>query len=314
MRYTRAQNPAPFRGSRKTKCYFEGWYLRLSAANDPWNFALIPGISIGPDGKAVSFLQFIESEGTSHYIPFGFDEFYASDQSMDIRIGRQRINRHSISIDLRERGLDLIAELEPEESAGFGDQDHSLNVMGWASKVPKLPCYHHIIHMSCKLRGKVIWKDEIFDFSGGTAYMEKDWGSTFPEKWSWMQSSKFDNVSGALSAVVSGIQLGPLYIPAGVAAFQLDDRRYLWSSASGHLFRSRIGDGIADLRFYNGRHQLKLEAQAGRSAPLIAPAQGEMNRVIRESMDSSVSVTLSDYRGKTVYKGFALNAGLELVH
>ena len=49
------------------------------------------------------------------------------------------------------------------------------------------------------------------------------------------------------------------------------------------------------------------------SGALKAPVAGEMDRVIHESIDAELMVTLLDRKGKTLYNGIGKNAGLEVV-
>lgn len=306
-------NAGPFQGKNKTKSYFEGWYIRITSREEPWNFAVIPGVSIDSNGNAIAFLQFIEAEGTSHYLPYPIEEFHASSDEFAIEIGPNRFTDTLIHIDLRSRGLDFTADFDLSHSDGFGKNFHTMNAMGWASQVPFLPCYHHILHMRKPAHGQAKWKESDYSFENAHVYIEKDWGNSFPKSWSWLQSSHLSDAQGAFTAATSHLPLGPFKVPAGVAALELDSDRFFWSSAWGHSWKKETSSSGGVLKFSNPNHELILEVTTSQTAPLIAPNKGKMDRIIQESISGSVGLTLREKRGGIIYSGTASHAGIELV-
>ncbi|NVK27686.1 MAG: hypothetical protein HWE14_06560 [Flavobacteriia bacterium] len=306
-------NAGPFQGKNKTKSYFEGWYIRVTSKNEPWNFAIIPGVSFDSSGVATAFLQFIEAEGTSHYLPYPIEEFEASSEEFSIRIGPNIFTESQIHIDLKSRGLDFTADFSLNHSDGFSKNFSTMNAMGWASQVPFLPCYHHILHMKKPASGTVKWKESDYFFNDARVYIEKDWGNSFPKSWSWLQSSHLSNTEGAFTAAASHIPFGPFKVPAGIAALELDDRRFFWSSAWGHTWKYSTGKSDGELKFSNSQHELILEITSSGTAPLIAPFNGKMDRVIQESISGTIGLTLREKRGEVIYSGTASQAGIELV-
>jgi hypothetical protein len=96
--------------------------------------------------------------------------------------------------------------------------------------LPFLECYHGIIALDAKLSGSLILNGETIDFSGGRAYIEKDWGTNFPSRWCvqkaaapifaeshaldriWIQSSSFGDNDSVLTVSLATVPLGPLTI------------------------------------------------------------------------------------------------------
>ncbi len=304
---------AGFRGAVRKKRYFEGWYIRLSSAESPWSCALIPGIAMDYNGEKSAFIQMIESEGSSHYIPIDYSDFQAKTDEFDVRIGVNQLSEERIAVDLRPNGVDFKLDLKLDKSSGFESDFHPLNVMGWMSKMPFLPCYHHILQMKTPVSGTVEWKGNSLPFNRGFAYIEKDWGTSFPKKWNWLQSSMLSNCEGALSAVTSYVPILGVGVPAGMAAIQIDNERFFWSSAWGHSWKVRGNQSEREIRFRNSSHELLLNVYQGRTAPLIAPIAGKMERSVLESIDGQVSVELKSRNGDRIYSGEAIQAGVELI-
>jgi hypothetical protein len=63
--------------------------------------------------------------------------------------------------------------------------------MGWYSYVPFMECYHGLISIDHKLQGSLQINGQEIDFTEGKGYAEKDWGTSFPEGYVWMQSNHF---------------------------------------------------------------------------------------------------------------------------
>lgn len=270
-------------------------------------------MSLDRFGVQTAFLQWIESDGSSHFFTYPNEEFYASDSEFDVRIGPNRFSKDQITIDLHNRGVLFSAKLQMESSPLFGEHYHPLNVMGLLSKAPFLPCYHHIIQMGAKAEGSVRWKGEQRTLNSSVVYIEKDWGTSFPKRWNWLQSLKFENYSGSLSAVTSVVPFFGVPVPAGMAAIELDKQRFFWSSAWGHSWKSSWKDHKLELSFKNSKHSLHLSIQANGHAPLIAPVQGEMKRTINESLNGVIDLKIRDKRGNTILADRALQSGVEVV-
>ena len=63
---------------------------------------------------------------------------------------------------------------------------------------------------------------------------------------------------------------------------------------------------------HNRNYRLEVEIDRRKSGELVAPLKGEMVRMIKESVDSLVRVTLKDNAGKEIFSGAGRRAGLEV--
>jgi tocopherol cyclase len=133
------QSPVFFQGNLHAKRCFEGWYFKNVSADRSSVYALIPGISLSPQGSK-SFIQFIDgSNGRTRWFPFHLGVFGFSRDHFAVRIGDNRFSLEGI-----QAGLTYSA-----------------------------------------VGGRRV------DFSGGSGYIEKDWGRSFPRAWIWAQSNTF---------------------------------------------------------------------------------------------------------------------------
>jgi hypothetical protein len=58
---------------------------------------------------------------------------------------------------------------------------------------------------------------------------------------------------------------------------------------------------------------LKVKVVKNIFGELRAPASGDMSRRIKESIDSTIDLSLHDNKGKLIYKDSARRAGLEVI-
>ena len=63
------------------------------------------------------------------------------------------------------------------------------DVMGWTAWVPLAPeCRHGVVSVGGEARGTLVIDGTPMRVDGGTAYIEKDWGSSFPKSHVWLQA------------------------------------------------------------------------------------------------------------------------------
>lgn len=106
--------------------------------------------------------------------------------------------------------------------------------MGWFSFVPAMQCNHGVVSMLSSVGpGSVLEVDgRRIDFSGGTGYIEKDWGWSFPSTWVWHQSSEFPELQarGHRLSVMFSLASVPWYFgltyPGYLIGVQFDDQLY----------------------------------------------------------------------------------------
>ena len=78
----------------------------------------------------------------------------------------------------------------------------SPNSMGFFAYFPFMQCYHEIVSMSHSLNGSLNFSEAI-DFSGGEGYIEKDWGTSFPKEYVWIQSNNFEKSDASILRLVN---------------------------------------------------------------------------------------------------------------
>ncbi len=308
---SRLKDPAIFQGNLGKRNYFEGRYFK-NVGSDGAKFAVIPGISL-TEKASHSFIQvFNGRSGESHYVTFPIEMFQPEKEPFGVVIGDNRF-----SYDVLELNIECVAtgSLQYSGRTPYHYSWRERGVMGWYGYVPFMETNHGLLSLDHRVDGSMDICGDVHVFQSGDGYIEKDWGSSFPSSWIWMQSNSFEEKGDSF-------MLSTAVIP------------WLGSSFIGHLAIIRIGGKTINLSTYKGgrivefkktekrvkmtvqskSHTLQVDAVQGDSVHLKSPQRGLMTGRTIESLSSTLKVTLTDKRKSTiVYKGSGLEGGLEIM-
>jgi len=310
-------HPEYFQGQRQKRRYFEGWYFKCISADRKNAIAIIPGMAIDPQGARHSFIQVINAvSGKTHYFHFPFSQFDSSSDRLSIRIGENSFDASGLSLSVKTSEGQISGRLDFSEAHPFPSSWHNPGIMGPFSFIPFMECYHAIVHLFHTLHGTIELDGEIMDFSGGTGYIEKDYGRSFPRTYLWLQASHFDG--GEASFVFSQARIPFLWgeFP-GFFAYFTDFHGVKCRFATynrSKLLRWQV-DPIGrtcsgELKGPSGT--LLFKAQMSGGGRLRAPIDGLMGREIIESITAKVEVTVKDRHGSIRYQGISSEAGMEI--
>ena len=324
----RIYNPPAFQGNLSRDSYFEGWYFKLVTADEGRRFALIPGISLDRvRGTSHAFLQTIDgdtAETQYHELPLG--AFRADRGVFRFDLGRSHFSSTSIELDVDDEQGRLTGSIELTELFPWPRRLLAPGVMGWYSFVPFMECYHGLVSLDHGLRGELTVNRETIDFTGGRGYTEKDWGTSFPSGYTWMQSNHFGRPRTSCMASIARIPWLGAHFTGYLAALLVEGELYGFATYTGatlhdlHIGRDRIRFHLRD------RHH-RLEIDASRSPEgeaaardgvvlLRSPTMGEMKRRTGEALTAYMDVRLfrrqRTGRDRLLFEGTGTSAGLEI--
>jgi hypothetical protein len=152
------------------------------------------------------------------------------------------------------------------------------------------------------------------DFSGGKGYIEKDWGKSFPESWIWLQSNHFLHSDACMMISIAKIPWLGSYFTGFLGFLYYNGTFYLFSTyLNSEITRLQRDDENLFIEIAGKDYTLQVTAGIRQSGLLRAPKSGEMNRHIKESIDSELEVSLISGNGTLIYKDQATRAGLEVI-
>lgn len=324
-------DPFAFRGVRN-RGYFEGWYCK-NVTVDGRAFAFIPGVSYQRDGTAHAFVQVIRgSDGETAYQRFPLEEFSADGHAFSVSVGPNRFDYTGIEIELPEVFGGIFGRLTYSGARPLQRSLTRPGIMGWYRYVPFMECYHEVGSVDHRIGGELRIGKETFDFSDGRGYLEKDWGTSMPSAWIWMQCNHF---SGASVGDESPAR-DPAAIDATGISFMISIARVPWLGSSFPGFLGFIALPDAPVRTFGtysgarirslsvedktialvitlGRDTLKIQGHRSTGGTLAAPAGGAMDRRISESVDGRISLQSIGADRTTSLDVLGNAAGIEVV-
>jgi len=316
-------NPPLYQGRRKKRSYFEGWYFKQTVQHQSGGkgmdvIAIIPGVSMDKDGVKHAFIQVFSSfEEKTWYISYPFSSFTAAKKAMHITIEKNSFTEEGISLDIDYQDLHLKGFLKFTDREKFPRKILAPGIMGWYSFVPFMECFHGVVSLKHTVNGTLSINERVIDFKSGSGYIEKDWGVSFPTAWVWMQSCDFlDKKSSCMLSVARIPFLGRVF--TGFLGFVwYNDKLLRFGTYTGAKILSLNADkGCINVVISQGKTLIEFSAEMGVSGHLAAPRQGKMDRIIQESLNGSISVTIStagkDKEKTTLFSDIGRLAGLEV--
>ena len=306
--------PIVFQGNLRKKKYFEGWYFKHVSADGKNVYSFIPGIALTKTDKH-AFIQVIDGiSGNTWNITYPLSEFEFSKNKFDVRVGGSSFSSKGIILNVETEELKIQGELQFYEVINYPASLLSPGIMGWYSFVPFMECKHGIGSVHHKLTGSLAVNSKIIDFNEGVGYIEKDWGTSFPDSWIWLHCNTFNRPKTSFTFSVAKIPwLGSFFI-GHICFLYFNEKFYLFATYNGSIIpRLSFNAPILEIELENKTHLLKVKAVQKRSGVLKAPVTGEMNRMIKESVDSTIEIELKDKTGKVIYTDKGHRAGLEII-
>lgn len=314
------KNPLLFQGNKKNKKYFEGWYFKQVSFDLKNIVSIIPGISKGC-GDPHAFIQIIisnEHNGKTllktYYHKFEINDFKYTDEPFCLTIGKNSFSNNGIEFNLTNEKYSIQGSIRFSEFTEINRRMFSPSAMGYFSYVPFMECYHDIISMNHHLKGILKVNNEIYDFMDGKGYIEKDWGTSFPKEYIWLQSNNFENTD-------TSIMFSLAHIPFLGTAFQgficnliFDGQEYRFATYNNSkVVRVRYSDNLLELIVVKGEYELKIIAKICKDlGELKAPSNGDMDNIIKEGLSGSVNIRLSK-KSEILFEGKGNPCAIEII-
>lgn len=311
--------PEVYHGRPGREPYFEGWYFKSVAPGGKGVVAVIPGISLTGDASTShAFIQVLDGvERRSDYYRFDVSEFSASPARFDLRVGRSRFTLEGIDLDASGTGRSVRGSLRFRGIRPWPVTFFSPGAMGWYAFAPSMECYHGVLSFGHETEGRLSLNGREFDFSGGRGYIEKDWGTSMPRAWVWMQTNDFGGQDASLSLSLATIPWRKHWFSGLLIGFRLAERLFRFTTYTGAKLRGlAVDDETVEIAVADRKHELRVKARRAAGASLASPVSGAMEGRLSETLSAVADVELGRRDGRTfspVFQGTGLFAGLEVV-
>lgn len=309
-------HPERFQGKGKTHSYFEGWYFKISILKpEEETLSIIPGISISDDGlQKHAFIQVISSkEAKSWYVRFPYTSFSTSDSSFLVAIDGNIFCKEQLNVQLKTKDLSLHVDCAFSDMHPFPVTLASPGIMGWYAYVPKMECLHGVVSTTHTVEGTISLNERSISLQEANGYIEKDWGTSFPKAWVWMQANCFPTKSLSTMLSIAKIPFAKHTFLGFLGFIHLPDRLLRFATyTKASIVSLQIQEETATALIQTKEHLLEFEALLGTSSKLAAPRNGIMDRTIKESVAGTLRLTIYDREKNILLQEESRLAGIEL--
>lgn len=290
-----------FHGQHKRRSFFEGWYLKHQNAETTISF--IPAFHISSEGEKSLSIQIL-TPGCAKNACYGAEQFLVNQDHFSIQVEKNHFSDTGLAVDITledfyVRGRLTYGPLTPLDT----------DIMGPFSHIPFLQCNHGVLSMRHQLDGILDINGTSVDFSGGTGYIEKDWGSSFPQSYLWTQSCFFtpEGLPCSIMLSIAHIPMLGAHFTGCIAAIWVNGREYRMATYRRvKILTYTQSEALIE----QGALRLHVRLKEPDARPLYAPAGGNMTRTIYESPSCSVWYQFSVY-GSTQFELTVPDASFE---
>jgi tocopherol cyclase len=310
--------PEIFQGRHQKNHYFEGWYFKLVTKDLLTSVAFIPGISINKvDGH--SFIQiFIVHHGKkprlkNYYLRFNSEQFVADKDQFHVSISNNTFSFNSIHINHSDKDISLNVQLKLKGITPINRGFLNPSIMGPFAYFPKMECYHGVLSLGHYLEGTMTIDDEVISFDGGKGYLEKDWGTSFPEKYVWIQANHFPEPSTSFFFSYATIPYLGFKFNGLICHFYHQGKHYRFATYNAtRITKELVEKNAVQYTLKKGLYTLSLSGRVDHFVSLPSPKDGQMKQAIKEGLSGAVSIMLKKGQ-KVLYQGESLLAGIEIM-
>lgn len=324
----------------KADGFFEGWYYKMVTVTGQ-TLVVIPGVihgKVASNGTAgFAFVMVVDpTEAAAQRVQlhrYSLQDVAAShnEQGWSLQIGPNTFSKHSLLLAMNRSGQMIHGRVDMLNTSPWPATLLLPDVMGWFAWLPGMECRHGVVSLHSSTRGAIFFGREEVRLDGGVAYIEKDWGSSFPKTWVWIQSNHFVREGGGYEEGTLLLSIASIPFPSD----KIEAIRFrgflgcLWLPQLGGLFRFATYTGAVieklvtsanrsrvEIVIRSAQHRLLVSAEGDRQAAALLHGPtpgGKFEPFVNEMLGASVAVQLirlSD--GRIIFQGRGGHSGLEI--
>lgn len=299
------------------KRYFEGWYFKQTDSRCINTISFIPSVSFSKKtGKA--YIQVIyqnENEIINDICEYSISSFKPAARPFSVTIEQNCFSKEKIQLNFHGEKLSINGTIH---FSGITELNSTLinpNIMGYFSYIPFMQCNHGILSMNHTLAGSLNINGTDISFDKGLGYMEKDWGSSFPREYIWLQCNHFTKKGTSLFFSAAHIPMLFRSFTGFICSLLLDGKQYRFATYTGAKVSTRAEKNQIEITIKSRNYKLKILAGPKQTRELRAPRNGEMNMKIKEALSGYLEMELKDINtDMPVYKDKSPHASMEIVN
>lgn len=315
MYFKKIKHPELFQGDRKKNHYFEGWYYKFVTADQKLSIAFIPGISMNPKDSHTFIQVFISKndELKTHYFAFKSDDFIYSHDQFQVQIAKNLFTLNELHVNLSHEEMSVNGSIYLNNAISLNKNIYQPNIMGPFAYIPFMECNHGVISMMSNLKGTLTINNENYTFDDGKAYIEKDWGKSFPKSYIWLQSNHFNNPKTSFMFSYATIPFMKMSFKGLIVNLIYNEKEYRFATYNRtKIIQKHIESNTIDFILKKGRYKLHVYAKKEHDVELRSPSLGLMNQTIKEGLSGIIKLKLYE-KNELIYEDEGSNSGIEIM-
>ena len=258
---------------KRKKSFFEGWYFKHQYNN--FSISLIPGINISKVGEKYAFIQVI-TNNDSYNIKYKFEDFSISKDRLTIKIKDNIFSKSGIILNIKDSNIKIKAQLKYNNITPIKS-----DIMGPFALIKFMECNHEVISLHHEVNGILNINNKEIKINNGIGYIEKDYGTSFPKTYLWIHCNDFGNEKVSIMVSIADIPFLGFEFKGCIASILYKEKEYRMATYNGVRVINYNKNGLTIKR---GRYKLHIDIEDNNAKKLLAPNQGEMERVIYEAI------------------------------
>ncbi|WP_422486565.1 tocopherol cyclase family protein [Gudongella sp. DL1XJH-153] len=269
---------------------FEGWFCKVDDPKNGLLLSIIWGYSTHRETKH-AFIQFQDSlKHDTTYISYPIEELNWKEDPFVLQIGNNELSQSGMILDFEMDGIFLRGDFQFSSLSPIKKSFLKPNIMGWLTYFPN-ECNHSIISMNHKVSGELMIGNQSWTIEDADGYIEKDWGTSFPKEYVWVQANDWDNSSVVFSYAT--VPVFGKYAKGFFLVLHHEGKEYRFSSIEGSkLMNFKVSDDSFSATIKKKHTRLKINAKQTNAVELASPDNGEMKSHIKESLDGTLELIL----------------------
>lgn len=298
----RRLHPTLLQGHINQFNYFEGWFQKVYIPEQNKSIIIIYGIATGNELTKTGFIQLLVPGHEVIHIDFHRDEIALSKRKHEVKLGRNYFSSNRIHIEYKLVELDL--EIIPQTKKALKQ-----NSMGNFYLVPGLPCYHSVLQINSSVKGIVKINNELIHIARSSGYLEKNWGTSFPEKYFWMHAQDPINSTNQVLFSQAEMRWRNKTFIKHVGFIQLNGKSFdLRKIRRKHLVCNVYNSNQLELSIGPIDTTFNFDLSEANNTSFNSPCNGKMSNKIIHNIDVPVLLEIND---KTLKNSILLNGNIE---
>ncbi len=314
----RHKHPEVYMKKPYNKTYFEGWYYKQVDGDCSHAISFIPSVSFSKN-RSRAYIQVMYRRGDeliTDICEYDISGFKTVEDPFSVKLANSYFSKKKISINFKGSKLSVKGTIYFSDFTELSSTFMNPNIMGYFSYIPFKQCNHGVLSMNHSLIGSLNINGEDISFKGGSGYIEKDWGTSFPKEYMWIQCNHFKREGVSLFLAIAQLPAPALgiYVEGFVCNLLIGSKQYRFATYTGAKLRRKVENDLLKITIKEKKYTLSVVANSENSKELLAPRNGEMTIKIRETLSGYIKVELKENAsGRAVYVDESLYGAIEIV-